>query len=234
MLKTSDQIVNYPYNGKSKTYSDILKSSCHHFLYGMFTESSPDVVCLALKNILLMPGKEVIIMEMTLLQLIQSWHNPVLDKIMVVVFNDFVGAKGEIWVILGLILFLIPKTRRCGICVLVSYLLAYFIGDGILKELIGRVRPCNADPSVPLIVKRHSSYSCPSVHSMLAFASAVSVFMSNKKSGIFTLVFAALIGFSRMYFFVHYPTDVLFGALLGTLIGLCSSLLIEREISSRK
>ena len=38
---------------------------------------------------------------------IQSWHNPVLDRIMVVVFNDFVGAKGEIWVILGLILFLI-------------------------------------------------------------------------------------------------------------------------------
>ena len=69
---------------------------------------------------------------------------------------------------------------------------------------------------------------------MLAFASAVSVFMNHKRSGIFTLVFAALIGFSRMYFFVHYPTDVLFGALLGTLIGLCSSLLIEREISSRK
>lgn len=52
-------------------------------------------------------------MEMTILQLIQSWHNPFLDKIMVVVFNDFVGAKGEIWVILGLILFIIPKTRKC-------------------------------------------------------------------------------------------------------------------------
>ena len=46
-------------------------------------------------------------MEMALLQLIQSWHNPILDKIMVIVFNDFVGAKGEMWVILGLILFLI-------------------------------------------------------------------------------------------------------------------------------
>ena len=47
------------------------------------------------------------IMEMAMLQVIQSWHNPVLDRIMVIVFNDFVGAKGEIWVILGLILFLI-------------------------------------------------------------------------------------------------------------------------------
>ncbi|MGN0907571.1 MAG: phosphatase PAP2 family protein [Bullifex sp.] len=169
-------------------------------------------------------------MEMTLLQVIQSWHNPVLDKIMVLVFNDFVGVKGEIWVILGLILFLIPRTRRCGICVLVSYLLAYFIGDGILKELIGRIRPCNADPSVPLIVKRPSSYSCPSVHSMLAFASAVSVFMNYKRAGIFTLVFAAMIGFSRMYFFVHYPTDVLFGALLGTLIGYCVCRLTAKQI----
>ena len=158
---------------------------------------------------------------MALLQLIQSWHNPILDKIMVIVFNDFVGAKGEIWVILGLILFLIPKTRKCGICVLVSYILAYFIGDGILKELIGRVRPCNADPSVPLIVKRSTSYSCPSVHSMLAFASEVSVFMNYKRIGIFTLVFAGLIGVSGLYLFVHYPTDVIFGAVLGTIICYC-------------
>ena len=56
-------------------------------------------------------------MEMAMLQVIQSWHNPVLDRIMVIVFNNFVGAKGEIWVILGLILFLIPKTRKCGICI---------------------------------------------------------------------------------------------------------------------
>lgn len=158
-------------------------------------------------------------MGMAMLQVIQSWHNPVLDRIMVIVFNIFVGAKGEIWVILGLILFLIPKTLKCGICILVSYILAYFIGDGVLKELIGRIRPCNVDTSVPLIVKRSTSYSCPSVHSILAFASAVSVFMNYKRTGIFTLVFAALIGFSRLYFFVHYPTDVIFGAVLGTIIG---------------
>ena len=160
-------------------------------------------------------------MERATLQVIQSWHNPVLDRIMVFVFNDFVGAKGEIWVILGLILFLIPKTLKCGIFILVSYILAYFIGDGVLKELIGRIRPCTVDTSVPLIVKRSTSYSCPSVHSMLAFASAVSVFMNYKRTGIFTLVFAALIGFSRLYFFVHYPTDVIFGAVLGTIIGYC-------------
>ena len=104
---------------------------------------------------------------------------------------------------------------------IIIFILAYFIGDGVLKELIGRIRPCNVDTPVPLIVKRSTSYSCPSVHSMLAFSSAVSVFMNYKRTGIFTLVFAGLIGFSRLYFFVHYPTDVIFSAVLGTIIGCC-------------
>ena len=73
-------------------------------------------------------------MEMTILQIIQSWHNPILDRIMVLVFNDFVGAKGELWLIIGLILFLIPKTRKCGICVIVSYTLAFFIGKRSIKR----------------------------------------------------------------------------------------------------
>lgn len=158
-------------------------------------------------------------MEMTILQLIQSWHNPILDKVMVLVFNDFVGAKGEMWLILGIVLFLVPKTRKCGICVIISYTLAFYVGDGILKELIGRVRPCNVDTSVSLIVKRPSSYSCPSVHSMLDFASAVPIFLHYRKIGIVALIFGALIGFSRMYFFVHYPSDVIFGLILGSLIG---------------
>lgn len=168
-------------------------------------------------------------MEMTILQIIQGWHNPVLDKIMVTVFSTIVGAKGQIWIVLGLILLLLPKTRKCGACVLVSYCLAYFIGDDILKGLIGRVRPCNVDTSVALLVARSSSCSCPSVHSMLAFASSVSVFMYYKKAGIIAIIFASLIGFSRLYFFVHYSTDVLFGALLGTLIayGVCK--LMKKE-----
>lgn len=177
-------------------------------------------------NILYLNKRHV--MEMTILQLIQSWHNPILDRIMVLVFNDFVGAKGELWLIIGLILFLIPKTRKCGICVIVSYTLAFFIGDGVLKELIGRVRPCNVDTSFSLIVKRPSSYSCPSVHSMLAFTSAVAIFMNYRKTGIVALVFAILIGFSRMYFFVHYPSDVLFGAILGSIIGYIVFRLIDK------
>lgn len=158
-------------------------------------------------------------MEMTILQFIQNLRNPALDKFMLTVFNDIVGSAGQIWLVVGFILLVIPKTRRCGLCLLLSYLVAYFIGDSILKNLIGRIRLCNVDTTVELIVKRPSSFSCPSVHSMLAFASATALYLYEKKPGIIALVFAALIGFSRLYFFVHYPSDVLLGTVLGILTG---------------
>ena len=63
----------------------------------------------------------------------------------------------------------------------------------------------------------YDCFSCPSVHTYLAFSSAMVIYHYYKKSGIGVFVFAALIGFSRMYFFVHYPTDVLLGAGLGVL-----------------
>ena len=63
---------------------------------------------------------------------------------------------------------------------------------------------------------------------MLAFASGSAVFWYHKKTGIAALVFAALIGFSRMYFFVHFPTDVLFGSVLGFGIGTAVCLLLKK------
>lgn len=158
-------------------------------------------------------------MELNILYQIQSIRSDFLDSVMVAVFNNIVGSIGEIWIILGIILLLIPKTRKTGICVLISYGLAYFIGDIILKDLIARPRPCAIDETIELIIKRPTSFSCPSVHSMLAFASASAVFRFHKKAGIAVLVFAALVGLSRLYFFVHFPTDVLFGAILGFAIG---------------
>lgn len=168
-------------------------------------------------------------MELNILYAIQNLHSAFLDSVMVSVFNNFVGAKGEIWLYIGIILLLIPKTRKAGVCLLSSYILAYFIGDGILKNLIARPRPCHVDETIALIISRPSSYSCPSVHSMLAFASASPIFWYHKKIGIVALVLAACVGFSRMYFFVHYPTDVLFGAILGFAIGTLISYLVKKS-----
>lgn len=158
-------------------------------------------------------------MELSILHAIQALHTPALDQIMVTVFNDLVGAKGQLWLFVGLVLLLIPKTRKCGAAVLLSFAAAYLIGNEWLKDLIARPRPCAVDDTVALIVKKPSSFSCPSVHTYLAFASTMAIFHYFKKVGIPLFIFSGLIGFSRMYFFVHYPTDVLFGAVLGVVTG---------------
>jgi len=167
-------------------------------------------------------------MELNILYAIQNLHCEWLDNVMVVVFNTIVGDKGQIWVWLGIAALIFPKTRKVGIGMLLSYLLAYFIGDGLLKDLIARPRPCMVDETVELLVKRPSSFSCPSVHSALAFACVTAIFINYKKVGIIFLVFAALIAFSRMYFFVHYPTDVLFGAVLGVVVAIVVSLAVDK------
>ena len=154
-------------------------------------------------------------MELSILHAIQTLHNPVLDKIMIVIFNNLVGSLGQLWIAVGVVLLLIPKTRKCGAAVLLSYVVSFLIGNEWLKDLIARPRPCAVDDTVSLIVKKPGSFSCPSVHTYLAFSSAAAIYHYYKKAGAGVLAFALLVGFSRMYFFVHYPTDVLFGIVLG-------------------
>lgn len=167
-------------------------------------------------------------MELSILHAIQTLHNPVLDKIMIVVFNNLVGSLGQLWIIVGLVLLVIPKTRKSGAAVLLSYLVSFLIGNEWLKDLIARPRPCAVDDTVMLIVKKPGSFSCPSVHTYLAFSSAAAIYHYYKKPGIGVLIFALLVGFSRMYFFVHYPTDVLFGAVLGILTAFVVCTLLDK------
>ena len=98
-----------------------------------------------------------------------------------------------------MILLIIPKTRKCGAAVLLSYVVSFLIGNEWLKDLITRPRPCAVDDTVMLIVKKPGSFSCPSVHAYLAFSSAMAIFHYYRKAGIGVLVFAALVGFSRMF-----------------------------------
>lgn len=120
-------------------------------------------------------------MELSILHAIQTIHNPVLDKIMVLVFNNLVGSLGQLWIVVGVVLLLIPKTRKCGAAVLLSYALSLLIGNEWLKDWIARPRPCAVDDTVALIVKKPSSFSCPSVHTYLAFSSAMAIFHYYKK-----------------------------------------------------
>ena len=171
-------------------------------------------------------------MDFSILYAIQGMRSPALDSV-VLALTSVMGAYGQIWLIVGAAMCAFKKTRSCGIAVLISYVLVYAVGQFALKDLIARPRPCHLDEAVELIVKRPSSYSCPSTHTAWAFAAATSVFLFFRKPGIALMAVAALIGFSRLYLFVHFPTDVLLGAALGIALALVT-VRVQRLCAARR
>ena len=153
-------------------------------------------------------------MDFDILYAIQSIRTPFLDDL-ILLLTKVTGNYGQIWLALAVILLLFRKTRVCGVRIILSYALVYVLGQMLLKDLIARPRPCHLDETIELLVSRPGSYSCPSTHTAWAFAAATSIFLRFKKWGIALFVVAAVIGFSRLYLFMHFPTDVLFGAVLG-------------------
>ena len=165
-------------------------------------------------------------MDFSILYAIQNLRCEFMDSF-ILVLTKLAGSYGQIWLILAVVLLIFKKTRKCGAAMILSYLLVYLIGHLWLKDLIARPRPCHIDTNLELIVSRPSSYSCPSTHSAWSFAAAASVFMFSRKYGLITGIAALLIAFSRMYLFVHFPSDVLFGAVLGIVFGIISALLVN-------
>ena len=160
-------------------------------------------------------------MDFNILYAIQSMRFDLLDQI-VLFISTLIGSHSLLWLIIGVGLCIFKKTRKCGVAMLLAFAIGFLVGHTILKNLIGRPRPCQIDQSVALLVDRPSSFSCPSSHTLFAFSSATAVFMYFKKVGIAAFIFAAIVGFTRMYLFVHFPSDVLFGAVLGVVIGVIS------------
>ena len=151
-------------------------------------------------------------MELEILHMIQGMRTDWLDGVMV--FVTKLGDKGILWIALSIVLAILPKTRRCGLTMMVTMLLSHVVGNEILKPLIARARPFTADAGVTLLIPQLASYSFPSGHTMNGFTAAFTVCAYYKKPGIMALVMAGLIAFSRMYLFVHYPTDILGGIVL--------------------
>lgn len=152
--------------------------------------------------------------DFNILYAIQNIRTPFLDNFFVTV-TSIPGNYGQMWVVLGIVLLFFKKTRKCGITLILSYLMVFGLGQFVLKDLIARPRPCHIDQTIELLISRPSSYSCPSTHSGWAFAAAISVYLYNKKIGLLVIVFSSLVAFSRLYLFVHFPSDVLFGIILG-------------------
>lgn len=140
---------------------------------------------------------------------------------------------GILWAAVGIFLLFFKKYRFCGIASLGALLTAFLLTECAVKLLVLRERPYLANPEILLAVSEPSGTSFPSAHTATSFAAAVPLFRGKTLWGIAGCVFAALVGFSRLYLYVHFPSDVLIGAVLGVGIGLLCSFLAgkaERKI----
>lgn len=157
----------------------------------------------------------------------ENWRTEWLDWICS--FLSWAFQLGVPWFILGAVLFCFKKTRAAGVILIAAVVLTFFFNELAIKNAVGRDRPCTLDPAIELIVERPTSYSFPSGHTASCFAAVGTLLFTFKKLGIPLLLFAAFMGFSRMYLFVHFPTDVLAGAVLGILMAWVT-VLIFREL----
>lgn len=131
------------------------------------------------------------------------------------------GNKGAIWLAISVIMLFFKKTRKAGILSLAALLASFLIDNVILKNLIARTRPYEVITGLQLLIEKQSDFSFPSGHTGSSFASAVVLYKElPKKFGVPALILASLIGFSRLYVGVHYPTDVIGGALIGSFIAI--------------
>lgn len=150
-----------------------------------------------------------------LMNIHNNMHSFILDKIMVLITS--LGNGGLIWIIIGGILLLNKKYRKIGAMLIVSLILTTILGEGILKHIVQRLRPSNDILSQNMLISKPLSYSFPSGHTASAFAAAGILAIYFKKYAVFFFTLAALIAFSRLYLYVHYPTDVFAGMVLGLL-----------------
>lgn len=152
-------------------------------------------------------------------------------------FITYTGNAGIIWIILSVVLVCIPKYRKAGIASAIALVIDLLCVNICVKPLAHRIRPYVYSDEVSLIIKKAADYSFPSGHTAAAFASSMAILRSeHKKLGTCAVIYAAIMGFSRLYVGIHYPTDVLAGMVLGDLFGLAGAAiaaLIYRKLSEK-
>ena len=163
--------------------------------------------------------------EADILLWFESLHGSILDPVMAAL--SLSATSGIIWFAIGIVLCWWTKDLKDGAKIVFAVLLAYAIADVALKPMICRDRPFNV-LDLDVIGSAPASWSFPSGHTASAFAGAVSVLLIDRRIGVPLVIYACFVGISRMYLCVHWPTDVLAGAIIGTLAAAAVMILIDR------
>ena len=167
--------------------------------------------------------------DFAILNFIQSFLTcPVMDSIMK--FITHLGDEGIIWIIIAIILLIPKKTRRTGATVGVALILGLVLGNIVIKNIFGRMRPYtleNAMVKMPIIGEQ-SEFSFPSGHTRSSFEAAFVLLWADKRMGIPAMILASLIAFSRLYVYVHFPSDIIGGILLGLFNAWFATFIVEK------
>lgn len=148
----------------------------------------------------------------------------------IMAFISKITGSGALWIVIALLLMLQKKYRVLGVAIIIALGFVLIIGDQGLKPHVARLRPFVDFPNVTVPLEsalpKASSYSFPSGHSFGSFASAMTIYLGlsqiapqKRYLGIIALLGSLVVAFSRVYLFVHYPTDVLTGLVLGIIVG---------------
>lgn len=143
--------------------------------------------------------------------------SPFLDTVMTYM-TEKMNFMGAVIVAAALIWILGKRQDRIGLVVLVALVLVSDLASNQLKHLIMRERPCGDIEGVRLLVGCVKSFSMPSSHATNIFAAMVFLTARYRKFWPLFMTIAVIVAYSRVYVGVHYPTDVIIGSALGTVM----------------
>lgn len=162
--------------------------------------------------------------EFSILDFIQNqFRTPFGDFVMLLISK--LGNGGIIWLVLSGLLCVFPKYRKAGVTMLTALALDVLLCNVMLKPLVGRMRPFTVNTGMELLINAPKDFSFPSGHTAASFAAAFALLFVKNKLWIPSMILASLIAFSRLYLYVHYPTDVLAGILLGLIVGVAANVI---------
>ena len=158
-------------------------------------------------------------------------HCPFLDVVMPII--TLLGDAGIFWIAIAALCLFFPKYRKMGLSMGVSLLIGLLVCNVLLKPLVGRIRPYDYQlehfgKTIQLLVAAQHDFSFPSGHTIASFEAATAILLHNRKLGIVAMILAVLISFSRLYLYVHYPTDVLTSVVLGIGIAFLGTFLVKK------